>query len=106
MPPPFAIFTLSDHRIARRHTDICRPFRVVLDRIRGKPKNLDVALVEFRLDPRHVAKSLGWGNNTAHSSLIQAWKRIFPLASASKSGAVSPMCKAIMNLYRLRTSIA
>src|SRR5258708_26040921 len=51
--------SVSDHRIALRLTDICRPFRVVLDRLRGKPKNLAVALVEFRLDPLHVTKSLG-----------------------------------------------
>src|SRR6266581_1716378 len=41
-------------------------------------------------------KSLGCENRTAHESPIQSWKRIGPsVVSASKSGAVSPICRAI-----------
>ncbi len=41
-------------------------------------------------------KSFGCENSTAHESPIQSWKLILPsVVSASKSGAVSPMCNAI-----------
>ena len=41
-------------------------------------------------------KSRGCENSTAHESPIQSWKRILPsVVSASKSGAVSPICRAI-----------
>src|SRR6186997_585159 len=44
-------------------------------------------------------KSFGCENNTAHESPIQSWKRIGPsVVSASKSGAVSPSCNAILRL--------
>src|ERR671935_2805275 len=42
-------------------------------------------------------KSRGCENNTAHESPIQSWKRILPsVVSASKSGAVSPICRAMV----------
>src|SRR4051794_4097425 len=48
-------------------------------------------------------KSRGWENRTAHESPIQSWKRIRPsVVSASKSGAVSPICNAISSLLRLQ----
>src|SRR5712692_6386024 len=41
-------------------------------------------------------KSLGCENSTAHESPIQSWKCTEPsVVSASKSGAVSPICRAI-----------
>src|SRR5918996_5443912 len=41
-------------------------------------------------------KSFGCENRTAHESPIHSWNRIGPsVVSASKSGAVSPICKAI-----------
>src|SRR6266498_2973495 len=41
-------------------------------------------------------KSFGCENRTAHESPIQSWNRILPsVVSASKSGAVSPICSAI-----------
>src|ERR671932_7206 len=44
-------------------------------------------------------KSLGCENSTAHESPIQSWKRMRPsVVSASKSGAVSPSCTAIVRL--------
>ena len=44
-------------------------------------------------------KSFGCENSTAHESPIQSWNRIGPsVVSASKSGAVSPSCKAIVIL--------
>src|SRR5437667_10414692 len=44
-------------------------------------------------------KSLGCENSTAQESPIQSWKLIFPsVVSASKSGAVSPICKPICGL--------
>src|SRR5437588_688068 len=43
-------------------------------------------------------KSRGCENRTAHESPIQSWKRIRPsVVSASKSGAVSPICSAIFS---------
>ena len=49
-------------------------------------------------------KSLGCENSTAHESPIQSWKLIVPsVVSASKSGAVSPICKPIFApLVRVR----
>ena len=42
-------------------------------------------------------KSLGCENSTAHESPIQSWNLIGPsVVSASKSGAVSPICNAIV----------
>src|SRR5205809_7407255 len=42
-------------------------------------------------------KFLGCEKSTAHESPIQSWKRIRPsVVSASKSGAVSPICRAIV----------
>src|SRR4051794_40518723 len=42
-------------------------------------------------------KSRGCENRTAHESPIQSWKRILPsVVSASKSGAMSPICNAIL----------
>src|ERR671930_22778 len=42
-------------------------------------------------------KSFGCENSTAQESPIQSWKRIRPsVVSASKSGAVSPICNAIV----------
>src|ERR687892_2058690 len=42
-------------------------------------------------------KSFGCENSTAHESPIQSWKLIRPsVVSASKSGAVSPICSAIV----------
>src|SRR5262245_40381571 len=47
-------------------------------------------------------KSLGCENSTAHLSPIQSWKRILPsVVSASKSGAVSLIARAITHLRRL-----
>src|ERR687887_39445 len=44
-------------------------------------------------------KSLGCEKSTAHESPIQSWKRIRPsVVSASKSGAVSPICSAMFLL--------
>src|SRR5918997_6764315 len=44
-------------------------------------------------------KSRGCENRTAHESPIHSWKRIGPsVVSASKSGAVSPICSAIFFL--------
>src|SRR6266540_4183135 len=44
-------------------------------------------------------KSRGCEKSTAQESPIQSWKRIRPsVVSASKSGAVSPICKAIFLL--------
>src|SRR3954470_12930112 len=41
-------------------------------------------------------KSFGCENSTTHESPIQSWNRIVPsVVSASKSGAVSPICKLI-----------
>src|SRR5438270_3142633 len=41
-------------------------------------------------------KSFGWENSTAQESPIQSWNLIGPsVVSASKSGAVSPICRAI-----------
>src|SRR5580704_6047921 len=41
-------------------------------------------------------KSLGWENSTTQLLPIQSWKRILPsVVSASKSGAVSPICSAM-----------
>src|ERR687896_922621 len=46
-------------------------------------------------------KSFGCENSTAHDSPIQSWKRIGPaVVWASKSGAVSPICK-LMARYLL-----
>src|SRR5437763_2016124 len=43
-------------------------------------------------------KSFGWENSTPHESPSQSWKRIGPsVVSASKSGAVSPSCRAIVS---------
>src|SRR5688572_9667514 len=48
-------------------------------------------------------KSFGCENRTAHESPIQSWKLILPsVVSASKSGAVSPICSAISLSFRLR----
>src|SRR5919201_1831430 len=45
-------------------------------------------------------KSFGCENSTAHESPIQSWKRIRPsVVSASKSGAVSPICNAIYSSF-------
>src|SRR3984885_2984339 len=42
-------------------------------------------------------KSFGCENSTAHESPIQSWKEILPsVVSASKSGAVSPSCNAML----------
>src|SRR5215470_7717802 len=47
-------------------------------------------------------KSLGCENSTAQLLPIQLWKRIFPsVVSASKSGAVSLIARAIAHLRRL-----
>src|SRR6266498_4271968 len=44
-------------------------------------------------------KSRGCENSTAQESPIQSWKRVRPsVVSASKSGAVSPICRAIFFL--------
>ena len=41
-------------------------------------------------------KSFGCENSTAHESPIQSWKSISPsVVWAWKSGAVSPICKAM-----------
>ena len=42
-------------------------------------------------------KSFGCEKSTAHESPIQSWKLIGPsVVCASKSGAVSPICSAIL----------
>ena len=42
-------------------------------------------------------KSFGCEKSTAHESPIQSWKLIGPsVVCASKSGAVSPICSAIV----------
>ena len=47
-------------------------------------------------------KSFGCENSTAHESPIQSWKRIRPsVVSASKSGAVAPICSDIVHLLKI-----
>ena len=54
---------IADHWIVRGRSghvlDIGGPFLVVVDRIDRKPDDLDAALVEFRLEPRHGAEFCG-----------------------------------------------
>ncbi len=51
---------VADHRIVRRGAlrfrDVLRPARMPIDRIDAEPDDLDAALVELRLDARHVAE--------------------------------------------------
>src|SRR5919199_3507471 len=48
-------------------------------------------------------KSFGCEKSTAHESPIQSWKWIFPsVVSASKSGAVSPICRLIRSPFLLK----
>src|ERR1700691_3499717 len=50
-------------------------------------------------------KSWGCEHSTTQLLPIQSWKRILPsVVSASKSGAVSPICSAMENLRRLGCS--
>ena len=45
-------------------------------------------------------KSFGCEKSTAHESPIQSWKPMRPsVVSASKSGAVSPICKPISDSF-------
>ena len=45
-------------------------------------------------------KSLGWENSTTQELPIQSWKWIWPsVVSASKSGAVSPICSVMLDLH-------
>ena len=51
---------VADHRVVRRKPDhvldVCRPLRVIVDWVDRQPDDLDAALVEFRLQPRHGAE--------------------------------------------------
>src|SRR5690349_23726471 len=51
-------------------------------------------------------KSFGCENRTAHESPIQSWKRIVPsVVCASKSGAVSPICRLISLLPEVLVAV-
>src|SRR6266542_1411361 len=59
--------------------------------------------LSFAMYPNSVVqtgvKSFGWENRTPHDDPSHSWKRIRPsVVSASKSGARSPICRAIVSL--------
>ncbi len=67
------------------------------------PRRSNSGLI-FAMYPSSVVqtgvKSFGCEKSTAHESPIQSWKLIRPsVVSASKSGAVSPMCSPMCGSF-------
>ena len=74
--------------------DVLRPARVPIDRIDAEPDDLDAALVELRLDARHVAELGG----THRREVLGVRKHHAP-------GTAEPLVKADRALGGLRFEV-